>query len=123
VPGPRGAQGPPGQKGDSGLTSIIEVVSVPIAITPGTAGGGTLPCPPSTNPVSGGFEVFPYVGQAFEDRRNGSGWHVVAGNLGSVPMELTIFVNCSPGVIYAQPAGPQAVERVPVEGIVARPGS
>jgi hypothetical protein len=118
VPGPRGA---PGQKGDTGLTTIIEIASVPIAITPSTADGGTLPCPPNTNPVSGGFELFPYVGQAFENRRNGSGWHVIAGNLGSVPMELTIFVNCSPGVIYAEPTGPQAVERAPVEAIAPRP--
>lgn len=111
VPGPRGAQGP---KGEGGLSTLTEVVSVPIAIPPNGINGGTLPCPAGSNPVSGGYE-FP-TPSVYVDRRNGSGWLVVAQNLSTADANLTIYVNCAPGLTYS---GSQAA-RV-VEGVSPRP--
>lgn len=119
VPGPRGPQGLEGPQGEPGLQVIAEIVSVPIQIQPGFADGGTLQCPPNTSPVSGGYD-FPYAGQVYEDRRDGGGWRVVAGNLGTVTAELTISVNCAPGVIYVNATSARKVERVVQNRAAAR---
>jgi Collagen triple helix repeat (20 copies) len=119
VPGPRGDQGLQGPKGDAALQTIFEIVSLPIEIAPGSADGGTLACPPGTNPVSGGYE-FLHPGQVFIDRRDENGWLVFAGNADAAPAFLTIYVNCAPGVVYAEATATRVVKRAAVKRIDPR---
>jgi hypothetical protein len=100
IPGSQGPPGPRGPQGPAGGQTIIPVsgsVSVPRA----NVGGGVLPCPAGTNPISGGF-YFDGFGGVFLSRREGSGWQAAAENFSTtIDSTLTIYAYCAAGVTIA----------------------
>jgi Collagen triple helix repeat (20 copies) len=116
IPGSQGPPGPRGPQGPPGAQTIIPVSGF-VPVLHGDIGGGVLPCPAGTNPISGGF-YFDGFGEVFLSRREGSGWQAVADNFSTtVDSTLTIYAYCAAGVTIA---GSTSTSVRPLESIEVR---
>jgi collagen triple helix repeat protein len=56
--GPAGPEGPVGPRGPSGISGLELVISDPVSVDPGYAGGASVTCPPGKQIVGGGGSAF-----------------------------------------------------------------